>query len=247
MYDLLPIVIITIIFMLSCTHIIIKYFNKCNFINDPKYLTHNNDKFFNRLNRVNLYARKVNSVSEYIKRIEKSIVHIDIFDKIKIINHINEITHNVNKLSIPWLNVKKFTNMKWNIICFDGYYEQQMPHTRDNVIALPKHIINSDRLQEILFHEQLHVYQKTFSREIKHYIDKHFKVVGRVTELCRANPDTDTLIYANNDKIFGCVFNSFNPKSLLDVRYSFDNHPKTEHPLELLVYDAVNLYAQKNL
>jgi hypothetical protein len=83
------------------------------------------------------------------------------FDRIKIRYHISCINSCIkNKIKqnrSSWVNIDKFLSLPWNIIVFDTDYEARMPHTRLNVIALPKDILQSSRLHEVLLHEQLQV------------------------------------------------------------------------------------------
>lgn len=218
------------------------------FHNSADCLLTNKDGFFTRLNNVNLYARNCSSVQEYKDRIKLAIYYPTIFDKIRIIYHILSIKYNISKVD-SWVNINKFQSLSWNIVIFDGDYEGRMPHTRLNVIALPKSILYSNRLHEILLHEQLHVYQKAFPNDIRKYVKQYFIPIKSdypdKIQNYRINPDTNGIIYKDrNNKILSCKFNSSQPNNLNDVKYSL-NSARYEHPYELMVYEFVDIYMFK--
>lgn len=218
--------------------------NDIVFLTDPECLLTNSDNFFTKLNRINLYARNCSSIQEYKERIKQGIYIPNIINKFRIRYHISMIKKKIKKMESTWVNINKFMSLPWRIVIFDTNYEARLPHTRLNVIALPKDILQSDRLAEVLLHEQLHVYQKAFPNEFNKFINLNFYTVGTQSPLWRVNPDTNDIVYKNkNNKILSCRFNSSKPINLYDVYYSLGS-PRTEHPYELVVYDFVDLYAQ---
>lgn len=208
-----------------------------NLFYNPNILLSNSDLFFTQLDKINLIARHVTSVKEYRNKIINSIYVPNIIEQYYIHNAINNIMSK-HLDDTKWLNVKLFKQLEWNIIIISNdSYETGLSHTRNKYIVLNKNIINSNSLEEILFHEQIHVYQKLHNKKISNFIDDHFVRCERRNNQ-RINPDTNQKSYEG----YYCVFKSDTPKDLLDVTYGSDNSPKYDHPLEFLAYEYTSKY-----
>lgn len=211
-------------------------------------LTSNDDGFFNKLNKINLYARKCTSIDEYKEKIKKSIIYYGwIYGMKRYI--LARCIYEINNLVInePWISAKKFKNIPWKIIITNNRtYEYGLPHTRFDTIIIPDNMItvnNARRLCDTLFHEKLHVYQKMYPDQINKHVLKEYKIVTIDQSLNRANPDTDNKIYKhiNTNTIYQCNFISSKPNNIIDVVYTRDE-PMFEHPYEKMVYDLVQKY-----
>lgn len=216
-------------------------------INDGyKVIASNDDKFYDKLNKINLTARNVKTIEDYKKKIKRTCIDVNANKRMVIHNAIKHIK--TLDIDASWIDNKKFHDMPWNIIITKDYsYEGGLPHTRSNnthgqVIIIPYHLLLHDKeLINTLFHEQLHVYQKTYTKQLDKYIYKHYDEVTNIdTSLMRANPDTDNKIYQTKaGKTYCCEYNNKNPKSLFDVTFKPINKSKFEHPYEKMVYDLV--------
>jgi len=197
------------------------------------YLLTNNDGFLSRLDKINLYARNCRTIKEYKSKIMRCIYKPNVIDRLQIHLSIESIKRWLLK-SNEWLDINLFKKLPWNIIITnDDTYEYGLPHTRLNHIVINCNDIYSKDLPTILFHEQLHIYQKNYSKKVNEYIIKKFTKVGVHKPMDRVNPDTDDYLYLG----FNSSFRSTKPKNLLDVEIS---DPKYDHPLEFMVYDYIN-------
>ena len=62
----------------------------------------------------------------------------------KIISCINNANSYFSTLNLSWLDGSKINKIKWIIGCVKGKsYENGLPHTRNNIIIIPKSIINN--------------------------------------------------------------------------------------------------------
>jgi hypothetical protein len=238
--------IILILLLILCYCVFQCTYNHTVIGNGYEIISSNDDEFYDKLNKINLKARKVKSISLYKKKIKDTCIDVNFNKKITIHKAIEIIK--MFEINSPWVNNEQFHNMPWKIIFTkDDKYENGLPHTRSSnkyghIIVLPIDLLRSEiQLIDTLFHEQLHIYQKTFSDEFIEYINKHYTKVNDIDKtMMRANPDINNIIYKNKDgKTLSCIYNSKNPSSLSDVTFTPVNKSKYEHPFEKLVYDLV--------
>lgn len=201
-------------------------------------LINNNDNYYDKFTELDLKVRNVNSIDEYkqkIKNVHYKCNYIEYNQILYAINIIDNILKNYNKIGF---NGNKASNIKWKIgVINDNIYENGLPHTRHDVIIIPKNILNNNRLKTILLHEKIHVYQKIYPNDIqKYFINNGFIKSRKKTINVRANPDIDEYIYINkNNEEMMCIYNK-NPSSILDVSYLPSNNIINEHPLEYMAY-----------
>jgi hypothetical protein len=129
----------------------------------------------------------------------------------------------------------------------------EFPHTMHDSIILPSSFFQFtfDRQVEILIHEKIHVWQKTYPQQAKLYVRdvmgyrpvKHLDFSTRYTYNVRANPDIDDMLYARLGTTSHPlqVFNSEQASSLADSRIIVlpleSNEKYTyEHPYEEMAY-----------
>lgn len=236
---ILLIIIIIIIILFSS----LEYFKNDNFKLLTKnelqnILTNNVDNYYDRFTNLDLKVRNVNSSDEYIKQIIDDCYECNSLDYSKILIAINKVNNVLKEYKIIGFDGKKALNIIWKIGVINGTkYENGLPHTRGDVIIIPKNILNSYRLKNILLHEKIHVYQKIFPDDIKLYLDNNgFTFSREKTDNIRANPDIDTNIYKNKyGQEMMCIYNNY-PKKILDVSYLPNNDMTNEHPLEYMAY-----------
>ena len=189
--------------------------------------------------------QKPEGLNEYINyNIRQSISDFTKEEEEKIIKCIHEISKKMVNIQFDYFNGRKANTIAWKIGCIKGkLYENGLPHTRLDVIILPKEIIQNssmDNLQQYLLHEKIHVYQKLYPKDVQLYLKKnHFVKIDKKTDLDhfnnRANPDMDEWIYKDDSQIYQAVYNNY-PTSISDVHFSGGSN-KLEHPFEKMAYD----------
>lgn len=204
--------------------------------NDP-------DNYYNKFTKLDLSVRNVNSVSEYKNKIMSSPVDID-FNLKSIINDTCSLIDTIfKKYNTNFFDGNKASEISWTIgIIDDLKYEAGLPHTRNNIIIIPKHIITTPKLFTTLIHEKIHVYQKLYLKDIDNFLNKYkFKKINYINrKYIRANPDINDETYVDeNNKVFICQYNP-NPKNISDVTVYPINEDKYEHPYEYMAYMLTN-------
>jgi hypothetical protein len=219
-----------------------KYENNVIFLNKNELyeiLRNNNDNYYEKFYKNDMYARKINNIDEYINLIYLSCIDLNYIQKEKIRNCIKNANIFFSKISHNWFDGNKANIIDWKIGSIKGkYYENGLPHTRDDVIILPLDRINSynnDKLMRLLVHEKVHLYQKKYKDDINLYIkNNNFTLVKERDEKdnIRANPDLDNFIYKDSDNnIYKANYNNM-PSSIEDITYYPQNNQTYEHPFE---------------
>lgn len=230
-----------------------KIYSKNELIN---ILLKDSDSYVNSFNNNDFMARNVNNKKEYNNSIINSCININQKLKNIIIKQIQIANSKFESYNIIGFDGKKCNTIPWNIGIVDGtQYENGYPHTRNNIIIIPKSIINNN-LHSTLIHEKVHVYQKIYTNDILLYLNhNNFTKINTHTNrnasedvmlfsgaqakdtnlINRANPDIDNNIYQDkNNNILYCIYNN-NPKSISDVNCSY-----SEHPFEFMAYFIQN-------
>jgi hypothetical protein len=242
MIEIILLIIIIIILFIN-----LEYFQNDNF----KLLTKNElqkvliddvDNYYSKFTKLDLKVRNVNSLEEYKTKIINACYECNYNDYDKILFNINKVNKFLKDYKIIGFDGNKAVNIKWKIGVIDGeIYENGLPHTRGDIIIIPKDIINNIKLKNILLHEKIHIYQKMYPNDIQQYLSNNgFTISRKKTDSnnnIRANPDIDEYIYKNNNnQEMMCIYND-NPKTILDVSYLPDNNIINEHPLEYMAYN----------
>ena len=216
-----------------------------------EYLKLDNDQFYKKLNKIDFNVRKIKTIEEYYKIIEKSIDDIDVDYK----NLLTKCIHSSNKFLLeikePFFDNMKCYNIPWKIGTMNGNkYENGMPHTRYDMIILPKYTDDKeDFLTKLLIHEKIHIYQRFYPKLCNTYIanlgfKKHKKV--EENDRVRANPDIDNWIYEDADGlIYKSVFKD-DAKKITDVHFFPINKSRYEHPFEKMANEISDKYSTKN-
>jgi hypothetical protein len=132
--------------------------------------------------------------------------------------------------------------------------ENNLPHTHGNIIFVPQAILSFEynRLFKIIVHEFIHIFQRMqpilTMKLIKDFgYTPQYKRDKLSDYNIRLNPDTNDILYSNDDGFIEImVYSSLTPSSLLDT-YSILYHSdgrvlktradsKTEHPYEHIAY-----------
>ena len=216
------------------------------------------DDYYDSFSALDLRARGVSSLSEYLKRIESSCflkkhdsdnAESTIRQCIKQVDWETVIDSGSDKNS--WINMDRLRALPWKIgLTCEGTYEYGLPHTRGDVIIIPVSHCGKgkeDELLDTLMHEQLHVYQKMYPEDFQKYLDFQGFVrhsLRKNIQNVAANPDADEWVYSKDGEIFvgqysggGTVLDrapfGANYKS---VTFKPVNHPRFDCPHEYAVY-----------
>jgi hypothetical protein len=209
------------------------------------HLIEDSDQFYPRFNQHDLQARQCSTISEYMDMIYESVIDLSPQEQEIIKKKIQEI----QQIKWPqdpniWIDPQKFNQLPWNIGGMEGRkYEYGLPHTRSDVIIIPKEQIqDTPDFKNTLLHEKLHIYQKAFPFEFASYLQQQgWKIHQHYNECprCRSNPDTNEYIYKYNNDIHHGIYNN-NPQSVMDVTFSPKNFYNYEHPTEKYVLDLLH-------
>tara|TARA_B100000900_G_C20578802_1_gene716551 strand:+ start:1383 stop:2144 length:762 start_codon:yes stop_codon:yes gene_type:complete len=245
------------IFFVVIIYLLFDYnFNNIYILSENELLTHlldNNDDYYQKFNDNDFKVRNVDNLNEYKQKIKNSVCSPDnsIILKIKKAIHIadKKIKNISNKYNHSYygIDLNKLYNIKWKLgITCNDYYENGLPHTRNDVIIFSKNQIYNDSIHSLsktLIHEKVHIYQKLFNDDCDLYLkNKNFKKIKKITkdDNIRVNPDIDNYIYIDNkDRIYKAEYLP-NPVSISDVRL-YNNQQNFEHPLEYMAIEIANL------
>jgi hypothetical protein len=207
-----------------------------------KYLINDYDNYYKSFNNYDLQVRNINSIDDYIPKIKKSCVNISDENKIILNECIDYCNSKIQNYNIIGFDGNKCSKLYWKIGLIDGNeYELGMPHTRNDIIILPKHLLLKKKiLISTLIHEKIHQYQKEYKDDINKYLKNNgftrFKNKNEFTDL-RANPDIDDYVYLDNqNRIMRSIYNN-NPSDINSIKIVPINSIEYEHPLEFMAYD----------
>jgi hypothetical protein len=233
-------IFIFILILILLSVFILNYVNFLNndFINN--FLINDNDNYIKNMTIYDLRARNVNSINNYKNNIKNLTYNLNLFEKIRIIYlciKVDLFFKNLKSIYLP--KNHNINKIKWNI-CFmkNNIYEEGLPHTRNDIIFLPKTILNNNNnnLIKILIHEKIHIYQRYNKNKITEILKKlgykKYKIRNKI-KLIRSNPDLDNYIYIdNNNNKYYYEYNNEYPKNINDIKKS----NIYEHPYEMISY-----------
>ena len=206
------------------------------------------DNYYDSFSALDLRARGVSSLNEYLRRIES--VCLDGAcdpDKESIIRRCVEKVDwtDVNSRGSQWIDMGRLRALPWTIALTKGNgsaYEYGLPHTRGDVIIIPESAVaDTDEFVDTLMHEQLHVYQKMYPEDFQKYLDSEgfvrhcWRKSPNELENVAANPDADEWVYSKDGEIFVGQYTGggANYKS---VTFKPINHARYDCPQEYAVY-----------
>lgn len=205
------------------------------------------------VNNINVYPRKELLTIEKERRLQK----------------IEGETKKATQLLAPFPPIR---NIPWNI-CLFSEAEFPYPHTHGDTIFLPRSIMESltypDELYSVLIHEKIHIFQRLFPIETHEYIRNVLACdliashsiydsdqTLNISSSIRVNPDTNTLLYYENDVDMSLdenkkIDNEFvspdiiqaNWKSIRDT--SSDIIDNRDHPYEMMAYRLTDKILKK--
>lgn len=204
------------------------------------FMKEDKDKYINSMSIVDLYARGTSTPEQYIQKASNMSMDFSKYEK----NRIESIVNNIRYVDLSKFGIDM---NKWNSIPYifaKCNYEEQYPHTRDNIIVLNDKTINrsDDELLNTIVHEKVHVYQKKYPEDIYRYLDAiGFKKIADRSSypLARSNPDSDNIIYRGPDgTIHLGEYNSSTPSGIWDINTTAEG----EHPFEMMAYKIANMH-----
>lgn len=210
------------------------------------------DDYYDSFSPLDLRARGVSSLSEYLKRIESS-CFLKKHDSDNAESTIRQCIKQVDWETVidggsenkSWINMDRLRALPWKIglTCegSEGTYEYGLPHTRGDIIILPVSHCGKgkeDELLDTLMHEQLHVYQKMYPEDFQKYLDFQGFVrhsLRKNIQNVAANPDADEWVYSKDGEIFVGQY-SGGGSNYKSVTFKPINHPRYDCPQEYAVY-----------
>ena len=205
------------------------------------------DNYYDSFSALDLRARGVSSLNEYLLRIES--VCLDGTcdpDKESIIRRACASVDWTEKTrSSYWINMERLRALPWTIALTKGKgsaYEYGLPHTRGDVIIIPESAVaDTDDFIDTLMHEQLHVYQKMYPEDFQKYLDSEgfvrhcWRRSPKELENVAANPDADEWVYSKDGEVFVGQYTG-GGADYKSVTFKPINHPRYDCPQEYAVY-----------
>ena len=202
------------------------------------------DNYYDSFSDLDLKARNVKSLDEYLRKIRSVCFYSE--DKNKIIRRcITRASKEDMVGKRKWVDMDKLRVLPWKIAVTSGgsTYEYGFPHTRGDVIVVnEKDVKDDDEFVDTLLHEQLHVYQKMYPEDFQKYLDSEGFV-----RYCRrnlmpnvaANPDADAWVYMKDGEVFVGQYASIGQYASMEMNkivYKPVNHPRFDCPQEYAIY-----------
>lgn len=207
------------------------------------------DNYYDSFSDLDLKARNVKSLDEYLRKIRSVCFHSDAgADKNKIIRRcIARACKDIAKEDMvgkkKWIDMNKLRALPWKIAVTSGgsTYEYGFPHTRGDVIVVnEKHVKDGDEFVDTLLHEQMHVYQKMYPEDFQKYLDSEGFVRycrRNLIQNVAANPDADAWVYAKDGEVFVGQYASMGQYDQKNkIVYKPMNHPRFDCPQEYAIY-----------
>ncbi len=236
-----------------------KYFRVEGFIGSPDssirflstsetndFLIKDYDMYVANLSPTDLFARKVTSHEDYIRKISRSGIDFKEDQIMRFREACKEADLFFKKANVLGVDCKKIADIPWILsMTKDRQYEDGLPHTRANIIFVSSNINESKKdLIKTMIHEKIHLYQRLYPEEISQYLESNgytkWKNITGVPRV-RANPDLDPFIYYDpvTNKPMVAYYSSDKPYSISDI--ILDNNA-FEHPYEMLAYKIEAMY-----
>lgn len=203
-------------------------------VKSKDYFTVNENAIVNCLNKNNIITKLYpnNTYFSIFNETDKKTRNISNFSNDKIrdhyLNNINDftkkdkdklnnvITNILNEINSK--NKKQFLLSPWNFVKFSNI-ENDFPHTHENLIFLPKLMIDSnlssDYNKQTLVHEKVHIFQRTHPQLFNdlyenywHFKKKPIKNIKLIENQARTNPDgldNNWVFCYNNVNIMLCA------------------------------------------
>jgi hypothetical protein len=198
-------------------------FSKNDFVS---FIEQDMDKYFANMTKYDLYARKVDGISELKTKSTSRFVNYST-------NYIQQVKQNIPKLNKFLTDIGLIIDKPWILSNTSYSYESSLPHTRGSIMFIPEGAGIAT-----LLHERLHIIQRLRPELFEQYFKNSGWTITKIKKdpLQRANPDITDVIYIDSDgNILSELYNSKTPNDISDVSGEM-------HPNEQSVYEIVELY-----
>lgn len=198
------------------------------------FLLQDPDGYVRGMSASDLCARGAQSHAAYLKKISDASDDFTILEKQRLSEAVRFVQTFYEPNESYGLDSQKFRDLPWNFAKTRGKtLDNGLPHTRKTIVFLTDAAIGRSDLEDLLFHERMHVYQRMYPGDIQ-------RALGRmgIVRKCpsssapnyRRNPDEDGYVYLNTrtKKVMGTFYASQSPRDLVDVLRT------TPHPYELM-------------
>jgi len=202
----------------------------------------NNLDYYQTFTPLDLHARKVESIGQYLAIIQQDIVdprELPKKDRDRLVKASLEADRRLSTI------LEKATKIEWRFIVMKGTrYENGFPHTipggtggksksgksTGGYIVLFRDLFDK-QLLPTLIHEKVHLYQRLYPEETMKLIQTTFRPLRKRSKRSRANPDIDDMVWQHRrtGKVYESCYRSDHPRSISDVSGN-------EHPLEEIAY-----------
>ena len=197
-----------------------------------------NRSYYHSFTELDLMARGVASLDEYLRRIREDIADPSPAEQRLLERNAAEADRRFLRLPEgAGIDGSRAARLPWQLILMKGKrYENGFPHTIPGVhggyIVLFRGQLRGAGLLGTMIHEKTHIYQRRYQKEMDALIRRHFILVGK--RVGRANPDTDGLVWQHrwSGKDYQTTWRTSRPRSLSDV----SGRSEQEHPLEEMAY-----------
>lgn len=200
------------------------------------------DHYFHSFNQVNLTAYGYKNINDYVNAAINDAADFTEEEKKYITKECKKADDFLMKFDkIPYFPSQKVAKINWKIAkTNNNIYEKGYPHTRMDIIFMPRDLLMDRHLAQTLCHEKIHVFSRLFPEDMKRWNDKNGYILYRkLTDfpLARNNPDVDGLVYLDkNKKPTLAQYTTTKPRNIEEAVYPYGDNYKTEHPNEVLAY-----------
>ena len=226
MYCLIVFVIVILIFWYSKSQEMfsnpIEYMSKDDVI---KFLMKDGDGYLSRLKPMDFMKRNVSGLDEYKENIKDVVIDFTSKQKKILEKAVRRAQEIIDSKNSKYIESDLLSRLEWIFALTTNkngkQYEMGLPHTRQNVIFFTPDVIFSDRIEDTLVHEKIHVYQKVYKNKFQKVLLKNgYKIVGlRENSNFRSNPDLDEHIYEKDGVLMRGEFESEHPNE--EIAYSY--------------------------
>lgn len=229
----IPIIVILLLIYCTCGRDSVQFISRSDL---ASFIINDHDGYIRTLSQKDLRDRKCKTQSEYKEMYLNNIMEFSPLQKERLKEYARQASEFLRTVRSPFIDNRIISGIPWKFARTSMILEKGHPHTRKDVIFLPKNSLDRPRINIVrtLVHEKIHVYQKMHSKKFVHsLLHNGYTVVGRLDNEKRiSNPDTDGLIYRHpSGRIMMWDSDSKDP---MDALY--------EHPNELIAYKVAQQY-----
>jgi hypothetical protein len=194
--------------------------------------------YFENMTKLDLIARNIQTKDLYKKIYLDSIIPFSNNQK-------KELEYLIDDINNILKNYKNISLIPWKIIKILPEIELGFPHTLGDIIILSDKFfsIPYERQKKILIHEKIHIYQRIYPIETNELILNimNFEIKKQSSFVKkRSNPDINNISYGKKNYYIAQIYNSFNPKSIVDSKAMQVNEKTNEIIREANLLDEMN-------